>query len=55
MESPPFTISTLVNQECFAKTLVDTGCLAYGVIDSHFAKKKQPLAYQDTTTANSWL
>jgi hypothetical protein len=39
MNSPPFLVSTLVNGTCFAKTLVDCGCLAYGIIDSHFVTK----------------
>lgn len=33
----PFLVSTLINKECFAKTLIDTGCLSYGMIDSRFA------------------
>ncbi len=32
-------ISTLINREAFADTLVDSGCLSYGVIDSCFARK----------------
>jgi len=39
LEVPPFLVSTLVNQECFAKTLPDTGCLTYGLIDSRFVRK----------------
>jgi hypothetical protein len=39
MDEPPFLISTLVNKEAFAETLVDSGCLSYGVIDSRFARK----------------
>jgi predicted aspartyl protease len=41
MDSPPFLVSTLINGNCFAKTLVDTGCLSYGLIDSRFAAKHQ--------------
>ena len=32
----PFLISTLVNRNCFATTLVDTRCLSYRLIDSSF-------------------
>ena len=39
MDGAPFLISTLVNKECFARTLLDTGCLSYGLIDSRFATK----------------
>lgn len=41
MDGLPFLVSTLVNKNCFAKTLVDTGCLSYGIIDSRFATKHQ--------------
>ena len=39
MDGAPFLVSTLVNGECFARTLLDTGCLLYGVIDSRFAAR----------------
>jgi predicted aspartyl protease len=39
MEGPPFIVSTLVNRDCIAHTLIDTGCLSYGVINSRFAQK----------------
>ena len=39
MNSLPILVSTLINRECFAKTLVDTRCLSYGIIDSRFARK----------------
>ena len=39
MDCAPFLVSTLINKECFAKTLIDTGCLSYGLIDSRFATK----------------
>jgi len=39
MDSPPFLVSILVNGICFARTLVDCGCLTYGMIDSRFAAK----------------
>jgi len=41
MDGAPFLISTLLNKECFAKTLLDTGCLSYGLIDSRFATKNK--------------
>ena len=39
MDGAPFLVSTLINGECFAKTLLDTGCLLYGIIDSRFATR----------------
>ena len=39
MDGAPFLVSTLINRECYAKTLVDSGCLSYGIIDSRFATK----------------
>ena len=39
MDEPPFLISTLINKEAFIETLVDSGYLSYGVIDSRFARK----------------
>jgi hypothetical protein len=39
MDGEPFLVSTLVNKDCFAKTLVDTGCLSYGLVDSRFATR----------------
>jgi transposase InsO family protein/predicted aspartyl protease len=39
MDSEPFLVSTLLNGNCYAKTLIDTGCLSYGLIDSRFAIK----------------
>ena len=39
MDTEPFLVSTLVNRDCFATTLVDTGCLSYGLIDSRFAAR----------------
>ena len=39
MDVPSFMISTLINGICFARTLIDTGCQSYGVIDSCFAQK----------------
>ena len=39
MDGEPFIISTRVNGICFAKTLIDSGCLAYGTVSEHFARK----------------
>ncbi|RAL62894.1 hypothetical protein DID88_004735 [Monilinia fructigena] len=39
MDSSPFLVSTLVNKDCFAKTLLDSGCLSYGLVSSAFATK----------------
>jgi transposase InsO family protein/predicted aspartyl protease len=39
MDGPPFLVATLVNRDCFAQTLIDTGCLSYGVINARFVKK----------------
>ena len=41
MDGPPFLISILVNKECFARTLIDTGYLSYGLVDSRFATKNK--------------
>lgn len=37
MDSSPFLVSTLVNKDCFAKTLLDSGCLSYGLVSFSFA------------------
>src|SRR5271168_1756144 len=39
MDRHPFTIPMLVNGICSAKTMPDTGCLSYGLVDSRFAQK----------------
>ena len=39
MNRLPILVSTLINEECFAKTLLDIGCLSYSLIDSHFVNK----------------
>lgn len=39
MTSPPFVIQTLVDYNATACTMVDSGCLAYGVISDKFVKK----------------
>ena len=39
MDGEPFVISTLVNRECYARTLIDTGCLSYGLMTSRFVRK----------------
>lgn len=40
MEGPAFTVSALVNRECFAKTMIDTGCLVSSLCDPQFATEK---------------
>lgn len=39
MVGDPFVVSALVNDVTFADTLIDTGCLAYGLCDPRFAQK----------------
>jgi hypothetical protein len=39
MDSEPFIVSTRVNGICYARTLIDSGCLAYGTISQRFAQK----------------
>ena len=39
MDGEPFIVSTRVNRICFAKTLMDSGCLAYGTVSQRFARK----------------
>lgn len=39
MDSKPLLISTQINQDILAPALVDSGCLSYGVVDSHFVQK----------------
>lgn len=39
MTSPPFVIQALVDYNATARTMVDSGCLAYGVISDKFVKK----------------
>lgn len=39
MDGPPFLLSVLINKECYASSLIDSGCLSYGLIDSRFARK----------------
>jgi transposase InsO family protein len=39
MDGPPFIVSAQVNRECFSKSLIDTGCQTYGIIDSHFVQR----------------
>lgn len=39
MNRAPFLVSTMINKECYIKTLLDTGCLSYGIIDSRFATR----------------
>lgn len=46
MDGEPFVVSALVNDISFANTLIDTGCLAYGLCDSRFAQKHNLLRLQ---------
>ena len=39
MDGEPFVVSALINDITFANTLIDTGCLSYGLCDSRFAQK----------------
>lgn len=39
MDQPPFLVPVLIDQLYYAKTLLDSGCLSYGLIDSKFASK----------------
>jgi len=39
MDGTPFLVSTMVNNECFAKTLLDSGCLSYGLVSERFATR----------------
>lgn len=39
MDGEPFVISALVDDISFANTLIDTGCLSYGLCDSRYARK----------------
>ena len=62
MDGEPFIISTRVNGICFAKTLIDSGCLAYGTVSQRFARKwrleripitPRPLTELMSTTTNA--
>src|SRR5208282_3093161 len=39
MEGTPFLVSALINDQTFAKALIDTGCMSYGLCNSKFATK----------------
>lgn len=39
MDCEPFIVLALIDSSCFAETLVDTGCLSYGLCDSRFAQE----------------
>jgi hypothetical protein len=39
MIGDPFVVSALINDITFADTLIDTGCLSYGLCDTRFARK----------------
>ena len=62
MDVEPFIISTRVNKICYAKTLIDSGCLAYGTVSQRFARKwrleripiaPRPLTELMSTTMNA--
>lgn len=36
MNGPPFLVPALINKVHFPRTLADTGCLSYGIIDSQY-------------------
>ena len=40
MHCDPIIVSTLVNHNSFARTMVDTGCLSYGLCDPVYASKQ---------------
>lgn len=37
MEEEPFVVSLIVNKECSASALIDSGCSSYGLVNSRFA------------------
>lgn len=39
MDGPGFVFPTLINKSCYARTMADTGCHSYGVIDERFVRK----------------
>ena len=41
MDGIPFLVPMIVNDQCVAKTLLDTGCLAYGLVSRRFALKNK--------------
>ena len=41
MDGEPFVISALVDGHSFAETLIDTGCLSYGLCDPRFARRNR--------------
>ena len=62
MDGEPFIVSTRVNGVHFAKTLIDSGCLAYGTVSQRFARKwrleripitPRPLTELMSTTADA--
>jgi hypothetical protein len=62
MDGEPFIVSTRINGICFAKTLIDSGYLAYGTVSQRFARKwrlerisitLRPLTELMSTTTNT--
>jgi predicted aspartyl protease len=41
MDGEPFVISALIDGHSFAETLIDTGCLSYGLCDPRFAQRNR--------------
>jgi hypothetical protein len=39
MDGDPFVVPALINDESFANTMIDSGCLSYGLCDYKFARK----------------
>ncbi|KAJ5571803.1 hypothetical protein N7535_005463 [Penicillium sp. DV-2018c] len=39
MDAPPFEVEAILDRHAIAKTLVDNGCLTYGVVIEDFVRK----------------
>jgi len=40
MDDQPFTVSLLLDKQCYALALIDSGCSSYGLINSRLASKQ---------------
>ena len=40
MDDQPFTVSLLLNKQCYALALIDSGCSSYGLINSRFVSQQ---------------
>jgi predicted aspartyl protease len=40
MDDQPFAVSLLLNKQCYALALIDSGCSSYGLINSRFASQQ---------------